>query len=139
MGELLPGNFNSKSSKDRPLSPFKKSELARAKFGEPIFSKNGVVEYTKGSKPKDEAEVLDKVLLHVNPMERTILSVFPNLKISDVPPEMQEVLSTASGLSLVEYIADSDQQDWTMDEEQALGYLGIINEVRARDLDLEED
>ncbi len=136
MGELFSGNFN-QPKKDRPLNPFKKNEVARVAFGEPFFSASGVVEYKRGVRPKNSNEVIDRVNFHVDAMEKTILSIFPNLKGVEISTKSKKELHDISDLELVEFLDGSKMEHWIDSEEDALLHLAVISEVRFRDLDIE--
>jgi hypothetical protein len=135
MGEIISGSFG-KKAEQQPISPFEKSGVTKNSFsGESVFSPNGVVEYQSGVRPRDDARVNEKVVVHVVPMEKTIYSIAPTLKGQEIPEEMSELTDQLSYTQLVDAIADSTTEEWAQEPEW---YLALIREVQKRDLDVED-
>ncbi len=134
MGEILPGNFKRREIGE-PISPFKKNSVTENGFrGESVFSPNGVVEYKSGVKPRNEDRMVQNVVVHVEPMEKTIFQIDPLLKNASIPEEMAELTAQLSYTQLIEIMTESGMEEWIS---QPLWYLALIQEARIRDLDQE--
>ncbi len=131
MGEIIRGNFG-QIKRSEPISPLENKVVKDYFTGQSDFSPNGVVEYLTGVMPRDDVGVLSKVKLHVDPMERSILKVFPEKTKRKISPTIKKGLGDIDHLDLVKMIADSTIENWIDDPNL---YLAIIDEARERGLD----